>query len=56
MAGFQFPLADAASLPLEWLDLLIVAVSVAGVTAFGMWIGRKEENTSDYYLAGKTVA
>ena len=27
-----------------------------GVTAFGMWIGRKEENTGDYYLAGKTVA
>ena len=49
-------LADAASVPLEWLDVLILVGTIVGVTAFGMWIGRKEENTSDYYLAGKTVA
>lgn len=49
-------LAQSASVPLQWLDVLVLAVSVVGVTAFGMWIGRKEENTSDYYLAGKTVA
>ena len=49
-------LAQSSSVPLQWLDVLILAGSVVGVTAFGMWIGRKEENTSDYYLAGKTVA
>jgi SSS family solute:Na+ symporter len=49
-------LAQSASVPLQWLDVLVLAVSVIGVTGFGMWIGRKEENTSDYYLAGKTVA
>jgi solute:Na+ symporter, SSS family len=48
--------AQSASLPLQWLDVVVLSCSVVGVTAFGMWIGRKEENTTDYYLAGKTVA
>jgi SSS family solute:Na+ symporter len=49
-------IAQSASLPLQWLDVLVLATSVIGVTAFGMWIGRKEESTGDYYLAGKSVA
>ena len=49
-------LAQSSSVPLQWLDVLVLAASVVGVTAFGMWIGRKEESTTDYYLAGKTVA
>ncbi len=48
--------AQSASVPLQWLDVLILVVSVVGVTAFGMGIGRKEDNTTDYYLAGKTIA
>jgi SSS family solute:Na+ symporter len=36
--------------------VVILAAIVIGVTLFGMWIGRKEVNTGDYYLAGKTVA
>jgi SSS family solute:Na+ symporter len=48
--------AQASNVPLQWLDVLILASSVVGVTIFGMWIGRKEESTGDYYLAGKTVA
>jgi SSS family solute:Na+ symporter len=54
--SFPILVAQSSSLPLQWLDVLVVAVTVIGVTAFGMWIGRKEENTGDYYLAGKTVA
>ena len=49
-------LAQSASVPLQWLDVLVLVGTIVGVTAFGMWIGRKEENTSDYYLAGRTVA
>jgi SSS family solute:Na+ symporter len=49
-------LAQSSSVPLQWLDVLILVVSIVGVTGFGMWIGRKEEDTTDYYLAGKTVA
>ena len=57
MAGIlPILIAQSSSLPLQWLDVLVLAVSVIGITAFGMWIGRKEENTGDYYLAGKTVA
>lgn len=48
--------AASTSVPLQWLDVLILVVIIVSVTLFGMWIGRKEENTSDYYLAGKTVA
>ena len=49
-------IAQSSTVPLQGLDVLILACSVVGVTAFGMWIGRKEDNTSDYYLAGKTIA
>ena len=49
-------MAEVGNVPLEWLDFVILVGSVLSVTAFGMWIGRKEESTSDYYLAGKTVA
>ena len=54
--GFPSLIAQSSSVPLQWLDVLVLGCSVVGVTAFGMWIGRKEDNTSDYYLAGKTVA
>ncbi len=53
---FSALVAQTSSIPLQWLDVVILAGSVLGVTAFGMWIGRKEESTNDYYLAGKTVA
>jgi SSS family solute:Na+ symporter len=56
MGGFAFPLAEVASVPLEWLDFVILVGTVVGVTLFGMWVGRKERNTQDYYLAGRSVA
>ena len=49
-------LADGASVPLQLLDFVILIGSVLGVTAFGMWVGRKESGTADYFLAGKSVA
>jgi solute:Na+ symporter, SSS family len=49
-------LAQSSSVPLQWLDVLVLATSVVGVTAFGMWISRNKHDTADYYLAGKTVA
>jgi SSS family solute:Na+ symporter len=48
--------APAASLPLEPLDFVVLVGTVLTVTAFGMWIGRREEGTSDYFLAGKSIA
>ncbi|MBS0207044.1 MAG: sodium/solute symporter [Planctomycetes bacterium] len=49
-------LAQASSLPLHTLDLVILVGGVIAVTAFGMYVGRKEEGTSDYFLAGKSIA
>jgi SSS family solute:Na+ symporter len=49
-------LAQSASVPLQWLDVVVVVGTILGVTVFGMWIGRKERDTTDYYLAGRTVA
>lgn len=52
----MLPLAQSSSLPLHALDLVILVVSIIAVTLFGMYVGRKEEGTSDYFLAGKSVA
>ena len=49
-------LAQSSSLPLHTLDLVILVFSIVAVTLFGMYLGRKEEGTSDYFLAGKSVA
>lgn len=56
MSDLTMVIAQSSSVPLQWLDVLVLATTIIGVTGFGMWMGRKEENTSDYYLAGKTVA
>jgi hypothetical protein len=45
-----------SSLPLHTVDLVILVLSIVAVTLFGMYVGRKEEGTSDYFLAGKSVA
>ena len=52
----MFLLAQSSSLPLHTLDLVILVSSIIAVTLFGMYVGRKEEGTSDYFLAGKSVA
>lgn len=49
-------LAQSSSLPLHTLDLVVLVASIIAVTLFGMYVGRKEEGTSDYFLAGKSVA
>lgn len=35
------------------LDLAIVAVYLAGSVAFGTWVGRGQQDTSDYFLGGR---
>tara|TARA_B110000003_G_C16644024_1_gene531310 strand:- start:865 stop:2955 length:2091 start_codon:yes stop_codon:yes gene_type:complete len=36
-------------------DLIIFFGSLFAVMAFGLWSGRKEENSEDYFLAGKST-
>lgn len=40
---------------LTGFDIAIFLASIAGVLAIGLWAGRKEEDTQDFYLAGKSV-
>ena len=49
-------LAQVSSLPLHTLDMVVLIFSIVAVTLFGMYVSRKEEGTSDYFLAGKSVA
>ncbi len=48
-------LAETASVPLEWLDFTVLVGTVLVVTAAGLWFGRREEGTADYFLAGKSI-
>ncbi len=34
---------------------LVLVAYVAGITAFGTWLGRKRRSVQDYFLAGRTV-
>ncbi len=36
-------------------DICIFLVSILVVLAIGLWAGRREEDTKDFYLAGKTI-
>ncbi|MEX2559886.1 MAG: sodium/solute symporter [Pirellulales bacterium] len=49
-------LAQAEQLPLDALDLVVLLGTVLAVAAFGMYMGRREEGTRDYFLAGRNVA
>lgn len=40
---------------LNWLDLTIVALYLAGITAFGLRFRKRQRSLRDYFLAGKNV-
>ena len=48
--------AQVGELPLDWLDFTVLVGSVLMVAAYGMYMGRREEGTADYFLAGRSVA
>src|ERR1041385_2584343 len=37
------------------VDLLIILLYVAGVTAWGAWLGRDQTDARDYFLAEKNI-
>lgn len=49
-------LAQAADLPLGALDFAVVIVSLVTVASYGLYMGRREAGTQDFFLAGKSVA
>ncbi len=40
---------------LSWLDYLVIAVYLLGITAFGSWFARFQKTTRDYFLTGRSV-
>jgi len=49
----QIAAGEAAQGFLSPLDLIVFFGSLIGIMAVGLWVGRKEEDTEDYYLAGR---
>lgn len=39
---------------LHWLDLLILALYFADIIALGLYVARKNKNTDDYFLGGRS--
>jgi Na+/proline symporter len=37
------------------LDLLVLLLYLGGTTALGMWIGRTQRSTSDYFVADRAI-
>jgi SSS family solute:Na+ symporter len=38
-----------------WVDLMVVLVYLAGTTAFGVWIGRKQKDANSYFVADRDI-
>ena len=37
------------------LDFFVLITYLAGTTALGLWIGRKQKNASDYFIAERSI-
>ncbi|MGH7574778.1 MAG: sodium:solute symporter [Longimicrobiales bacterium] len=37
------------------LDVVVLGAYILGVTAFGMWLGRRQRSARDYFLAGRDI-
>ena len=49
----QCPVLAAANLaPIDWA---VIAVYLIGIIALGLWIGRGQKTTRDYFLGGRDL-
>src|SRR3989442_2105820 len=39
----------------ESADWLVIAVYLIGIILFGLWIGKDQKNTRDYFLGSKSI-
>ncbi len=37
------------------IDFLVLVVYLAGTTALGIWLGRNQKNSTDYFVAGRNI-
>src|SRR5918911_1184552 len=38
-----------------WLDAVVLLVYLAGTTALGMWVGRRQKDAKDYFVADRAI-
>src|ERR1043165_4616038 len=41
---------------LNALDFLVIAAYLVGITALGIWVGRKQKDSKDYFVADRCIA
>src|SRR3954468_7816817 len=41
---------------LNWLDFLVIIAYLVGITALGIWVGRKQKDSKDYFVADRSIA
>ena len=37
------------------LDFFVLVLYLSGTTALGLWIGRKQKNSNDYFIAERSI-
>src|SRR5262245_4869335 len=37
------------------LDVLVIILYLAGTTLLGIWVGRRQRDAKDYFVAGRTI-
>jgi SSS family transporter len=40
---------------LNWLDFIVIAAYLAGITALGIWVGRRQRDSKDYFVADREI-
>src|SRR5437016_4721014 len=40
---------------LNALDFVVIVAYLAGITALGMWVGRRQRDSKDYFVAGREI-
>ncbi|MEO7085697.1 MAG: sodium:solute symporter [Gemmatimonadaceae bacterium] len=40
---------------LNWLDVAVIVAYLAGITALGVWVGRKQKDSKDYFVADREI-
>src|SRR3954464_6563284 len=40
---------------LNWLDFLVIGAYLVGITALGIFVGRRQRDSKDYFVAGREI-
>ena len=41
---------------LNWLDFVVIAAYLVGITLLGIWVGRRQKDSKDYFVADRSIA